>query len=191
MPRPSCALFALASAIVLSVQLPVNGARPQPREPEISDALMGIALTGPHDSPDGQPTQGRQAIPPPPNKKTPDNPGSDYKWWQDPAVIKAVGVNDQQVARIDKIFDQREKDIAPFVKDLTEQRAVLQRMLQERTADIPTLQLQVSRVDQLSARVHESRILMLYRMWLVLTTDQYKKLETFQDQNRRGRRGGG
>jgi len=89
------------------------------------------------------------------------------------------------------VQDRPQRVLKRALKDLTEQRAVLQRMLQERTADIPTLQLQVSRVDQLSARVHESRILMLYRMWLVLTTDQYKKLETFQDQNRRGRRGGG
>ena len=139
--------------------------------------------TQPAQSPTSSPTQSRPSPSP--------EPGGYYKWWQDAVLAKEIGLTDQQKARIDKIFDQREKDIDPFVKDLAEQRARMQQMIEDRVVDVPTLQLQVSRVDSLTARVHETRVIMLYRIWLVLTADQYRKLEAYQKRARGGRRGGG
>ena len=139
--------------------------------------------------------QGTQSTPPLPTTQSRSTPGPDasrdYKWWKDAVAVKEIGLSDQQVARIDKLFDQREKDIEPFVKDLAEQRAKLQQMIEGRVVDIPTLQLQVSRLDSLAARVHETRVIMLYRMLLVMTADQYRKFEAYQKRTRGGYRGGG
>jgi Spy/CpxP family protein refolding chaperone len=180
------ALVSLLAVWALCLTVPTFG---YPSHQEVAGVPQG-ALEGqqkqrtqPAQSPTSSPTQSR----PSPSPEL----GGYYKWWQDAVLAKEIGLTDQQKARIDKIFDQREKDIEPFVNDLAEQRARMQQMIEDRVVDVPTLQLQVSRVDSLTARVHESRVIMLYRIWLVLTADQYRKLEAYQKRARGGRRGGG
>jgi Spy/CpxP family protein refolding chaperone len=118
-------------------------------------------------------------------------PGSrpDYKFWNDSGVRKQIGLSDQQVSRIEKIYDQRVVETASFVADLEKQRTELDKMTQERTANASTYRLQVSRVDSIVSELHQSRTLMLYKILLVLTPEQHKKLQAIVERNGRGRDG--
>jgi Spy/CpxP family protein refolding chaperone len=97
----------------------------------------------------------------------------------------------QQVAKIDRLYDQRVKAVDPFVVEEQKQRAELERMIGDRIVDPSVIELQVGRVEAPHAKVWESRIVMLYRMWLVLTPDQYTKFQAYRERTGRGRSGGG
>jgi hypothetical protein len=97
----------------------------------------------------------------------------------------------QQVAKIDRIYDQRAKAVDPFVVEEQKQHAELQRMIRERVVDPSVIELQVDRVEAPHAKVWESRIVMLYRILLVLSPDQYTKFQAYYERTGRGRSGGG
>ena len=118
-------------------------------------------------------------------------PDSDYKFWKDPSVIKEIGLAADQSARIDRIYEQRARQIAPFADELVKQRAELDRLIRERTVDPSAVELQAQRVAALFAKMQESRFVMLYRMYMVLTPDQYKKLQALFDRQRAGEHGRG
>lgn len=106
------------------------------------------------------------------------------KFWKDAAVVKEIGLLADQGARIDRIYEQRGRQIAPFADELVKQRAELDRLIRERTVDPSSVELQASKVTALFAKMQESRFVMLYRIYMVLTPDQYKKLQAISDRQR-------
>jgi hypothetical protein len=97
----------------------------------------------------------------------------------------------QQVAKIDRLYDQRVKAVDPFVVEEQKQHTELLRMIRERVVDPSVIELQAGRVEALHGKLYESRIVMLYRMWLVLSPDQYTKFQAYYERTGRGRSGGG
>jgi Spy/CpxP family protein refolding chaperone len=138
----------------------------------------------------GVPGDGRQGFGQPPR----NGPGgSDFNpWWKDADVIKEIGLSPDQAAKIDRISAQRSKQIDPFLQEYIQQNAELDRIMRERTVDPSMIELQASKVLALKSKVDESRIVMLYKMNLVLTAEQAKKLQAIWERNHdrgRGRSG--
>ena len=73
----------------------------------------------------------------------------------------------------------------PWVDQLQKEQDRLNRMTQERLADVPTFTLQVSKLEALRSRLQESRTVMLYRIFLELQPDQFKKFQDIMDRRRR------
>jgi Spy/CpxP family protein refolding chaperone len=111
-------------------------------------------------------------------------PSSEYKFWKDPAVIKEIGLTPDQATRIDRIYEDRARRVAPFAEDLDKQRAELDRLIRERTVDTSAVELQASKSTTLLAKIQETRIVMLYRQYMVLTPDQHKKLQAILERQR-------
>jgi Spy/CpxP family protein refolding chaperone len=147
----------------------------------------------------GQP-QGRQTAAPQPQVAAPptgpSRPGQRpfdlfrREWWKDDQVKKEIGLTDDKARKIDNIFQDRSKRLAPIVDELEKQEAELDRLTRDRVVDEVTYSLQAGRVWDLRRRFGESRTIMLYRIFLELTPDQYKKLEALRERNRGGRGGG-
>src|SRR5207247_3243085 len=116
---------------------------------------------------------------------------SDYKFWKDAPVVKEIGLTPEQTARIDRIYEERARRIAPFAEDLDKQKPELDRLIRERTVDPSAVELQAAKVTSLWAKIQESRQVMLYRMYMVLTPDQYKKLQAIVDRRRAADHGNG
>jgi Spy/CpxP family protein refolding chaperone len=106
-------------------------------------------------------------------------------------VKKEIGLTDAQAVKIDALYEHRVKDVDPFVQEFLKQKDELDRLVRERVVDVPTIQLQFGRMETAWAKLRESRTVMLYRIYLLLTPDQYKKLQAIQERENRGRRGGG
>lgn len=104
-----------------------------------------------------------------------------WEWWKDPEVKKALQLSDAKTKKIDGIYARREIDIKPVVDKLVVEQDKLNQMTKERMADEAAYALQVSQVENLWARWRESRTVMLYRMYLELQPDQYKKLMEILD----------
>lgn len=113
----------------------------------------------------------------------------DYAFWKDEQLKTQLGLTARQVRRIDQIYQQRAKELMPLVAEWTKQRDEVDRLIRERTVTAEQLDIQLLRFQALNSKFWESRQLMLYRIYLVLTPEQYKKLLTVQ--RGRGRRGGG
>jgi Spy/CpxP family protein refolding chaperone len=111
-------------------------------------------------------------------------PGNDYKFWKDPAVVKEMALTPDQVARIDRIYEDRARRVAPVAEDLDKQRAELERLIGERTADWPVVELQAAKVTALFAKISESRIVMAYRIDMVLNAEQHKKMKAISERQR-------
>jgi Spy/CpxP family protein refolding chaperone len=102
-------------------------------------------------------------------------------WWQDADVKRELALTDEKAQRIDQIFQGRQKLLTPMASDFLKEKAVLDRMTAERTADDGTYALQVWRVEALRSKLNESRLMMLYRIYRELQPDQYKKLQAISD----------
>lgn len=108
-------------------------------------------------------------------------PRRSWEWWNDPEIQKELGLSAEKVGRINDIYTRRNADLRPVVHEYLRESAVLDKMTRERVADDATYQLQVMRVEAARARVNESRMVMLYRMYRELTPEQHGRLQDIFD----------
>jgi Spy/CpxP family protein refolding chaperone len=110
----------------------------------------------------------------------PTVPGG-FEWWRDAEVKRELKLTEDKARKIEGMFAKLENDRRPLVEKLDQERARLDQMTRERTADEAAYALQVGQVETLWARWRESRTVMIYRMYRELQPEQYKKLqEIFQ-----------
>lgn len=117
-----------------------------------------------------------------------------FCWWHDEPIKKEIGLRDDQIRRIDALYERRAKDMAPFLQELSKEYDTLQQMTRERTVEDSTFAVQISKWSSLDQRIRDSRLLMNYRAYRVLDAEQYKKLQAYMDKlradfERRGRGG--
>jgi Spy/CpxP family protein refolding chaperone len=105
-------------------------------------------------------------------------------WWSDPEVKTALTLTEEQTRRIKEIFERREAEVKPIWERLSREGDRLDKMTRERVADEHTYAAQVSTVQNLFARLRETRTVMIYRMYRELQPEQYKKLEEIMDRRR-------
>jgi Spy/CpxP family protein refolding chaperone len=113
-----------------------------------------------------------------------------FDWWKDDAVKKEMKLTDRQAQNIARIFDSRVKEVTPIFEDFQKEIGELDRMTQERTADVAAYALQVSRAEFLRSKLNETRAVMLYTIYRQLDPAQYQKLREIQERRRSGRGGG-
>ncbi|HEX5070737.1 MAG TPA: hypothetical protein VFV78_11040 [Vicinamibacterales bacterium] len=115
--------------------------------------------------------------------------GGRTQWWKDDAIKKEMKLTDMQARQISVIFDNRLKEITPWVEEYNRQFAELDKMSRERTVDTNVFAIQVGKVEALRSRLNETRTVMLYRINRVLDPAQYKTLQEIRDRGGRGRGG--
>jgi hypothetical protein len=126
-------------------------------------------------------------------------------WWKDPDMVKEVGLVTDQIGKIDRLYEQRQRQIKPMVDEYNKLNGELNLMLRERTAKPSEIEAQARRLMFPRYEIDVSRTKMLYEMSRVLSADQNTKLRAMfdrMDQERRaamdkleqerakGRRGG-
>lgn len=135
-------------------------------------------------------TQGRGGSPAsPPGVGAPGQGGrpgfsAGWKWWNDEAVKKEIGLTDDKAKKIDEFVQDRERQLKPLADEYQKERDDLDRMTSERLADDSTYGLKVWRVESMRAKLNESRIVLLYRIYKQLSPEQYKKLNEVLDRAR-------
>ena len=117
-------------------------------------------------------------------------PPTRWEWWKDADVKKELNLSDEKANKIGQITEGRDKQMKPFAEEYLKELGVLNQMTKERTSSLPSYQIQVSKVEALRSRLEESRLVMLYRIYLELTPGQYQKLIEITDRRRSGRGGG-
>ncbi len=112
-----------------------------------------------------------------------------WTWWKDEAVKKEMKLTDKQVQSINRIFEQRVRDITPYNDELQKQLAELDRMSKDRKVDVTAYAVQVSRTEYLRSKLSETRLVMLYAISKQLSDEQVQQLRDIRDRHRNGRGG--
>jgi Spy/CpxP family protein refolding chaperone len=176
-------LFAVAAGSPVLGQSSTSTQAGKPASTSVG-APAGQAPAGPGP---GRGPGGRQDFAGPPTR---DEHGADFvPWWKDPAIVKEINLTVEQAAQIDRIYEQRAKQIAPYLEEYDKQRAELDRLFRERTADARAIELQAAKLMTPRLEIDKTRFVMLYRMFKVLSTDQNNKLQDIW--HRTGNRGRG
>jgi periplasmic protein CpxP/Spy len=103
------------------------------------------------------------------------------KWWKDSALMKRLGVSDEQIQKIEKIFQDHRLQLIDLHAALEKQEAILEPMVE---ADQPVeaqVVAQIDKIAQARANLEKSDALMLLAIRRVLTVDQWKKLRDTPD----------
>jgi Heavy-metal resistance len=109
-----------------------------------------------------------------------------WKWWLYDRV--ELGINDQQSAAINQIFESTIPKLRETRQELDRAEEELSRTIKEHKADLAVLSGQLDRVESARSHYNKTRVLMLYRMHLLLSADQRVKLEAIRARNDQGRR---
>ena len=127
------------------------------------------------------------------NKAKASTPGPDererWKWWlYDRAEL---GINDQQSASINAIFESTLPKLRETRQELDRAEEEMARIIKEHKADLAVVSGQLDRLEGARSRHNKTRTLMLYRMHLLLSAEQRTKLEALRarrDAERKDRR---
>jgi Spy/CpxP family protein refolding chaperone len=102
------------------------------------------------------------------------------KWWQDPACKTRVGLTDAQTAEIDRIFLSVRDELRAEKAELEKQEAALSRLLAESSDNEAVVVRTIDRVEAARSALAKTRTLMLYRMHRLLSPEQRRKLEAYE-----------
>jgi Spy/CpxP family protein refolding chaperone len=111
---------------------------------------------------------------------------SRWKWWLHDRV--ELGITDEQSAEIDRIFESTIPQQRATRRELDQMEKALERMIEEGTADVATVEQQVDTVETLRARANRTRTVLLYRMHRVLTAEQRAKVQALVERREADRR---
>jgi Spy/CpxP family protein refolding chaperone len=114
-----------------------------------------------------------------------------WQWWNDPTVKSELKLSDDKARLIEGIFQKRQTEAKAWWDQLQKEQDRLTRMTRERMTDEATYALQVSKVEALASRLREGRTVMLYRIYLELQPEQFRKLQDMMDRRRTNGRGRG
>lgn len=98
------------------------------------------------------------------------------KWWKDSALMKKIGVSDEQVRVIEKIFQDHRLQLIDLHAALEKQEVILEPLVEADQPEEAQVIAQIDKVAQARANLEKSNALMLLAIRRVLTVDQWKKL---------------
>jgi len=98
------------------------------------------------------------------------------KWWKDSALMKKLGVTDEQVQKIEKIFQNHRLELIDLHAALEKQEVILEPMVEADQPDEAQVIAQIDKVAQARASLEKSNARMLLAIRRILTLDQWKKL---------------
>ena len=142
-----------------------------------------------------QASQQRGAHPPAPgakpdgkDSKPGDHPPPRPKWWIDPKLRAELGINDQQSAAVDKIWQASMPSLMEGHQKLDKLEEALSQMAD--ATDEAAVKAQIDKVENFRAELSKQRTLMIYRMNRLLSPEQRAKVKEMYDRREPPKRDG-
>jgi len=99
------------------------------------------------------------------------------RWWKNSELMRKIGVSDEQVEKIEKIFQDHRLQLIDLHAALEKQEAILEPLIEAGQPDESQVVAQIDNVAQARANLEKSNTLMLLAIRRVLTVEQWKKLK--------------
>jgi Spy/CpxP family protein refolding chaperone len=112
--------------------------------------------------------------------------GDVMPWWKDPEIVKELALTPMQVAKINGIYERRQRAIKTTADEFERLRTDLDRMIKERKVKPSEIEAQARKLTYPHLEIDISRIKMLYEMSLELKPEQQEKFDKLESA-RRGR----
>jgi hypothetical protein len=176
---PLAVTVAVAGLTVVASQLTVGAGKDQPNPAETTTQGRETAAR-PAEQRAGGGAGGQRGGPRPPGYGD---------WWKDEAVRKELNLDDATADRIDVLNQARLRLGRLYLEAWQKERKILDQMASERVATKEEYEFQASRMWSLRMELDKSRAVMVYRIFLELSPEQYRKLEEIRDRRQRGRGG--
>jgi Spy/CpxP family protein refolding chaperone len=102
------------------------------------------------------------------------------RWWKNSDIVKKVGVSDEQVQKIEQIFQDHRLKLIDVRASLEKEEVRLQPMIEADSPNDKQIMAQIDRVANARAELEKANAQMMLDIRHVLTLDQWKKLQSVQ-----------
>jgi Spy/CpxP family protein refolding chaperone len=137
---------------------------------------------------DGGPDSGPMAPHRPPMERA-FRMGPHGRWWNNPEVAQKVGLSAEQQKKMDDIFQQSRLKLIDEHAAVEKEEAILEPLLAAEQPDEARILAQIDKVAQSRAELEKANARMLLGLRGVLTTAQWKTLQTLGAERREDRHG--
>jgi Spy/CpxP family protein refolding chaperone len=114
-----------------------------------------------------------------------------FKWWQTERFQRELALSEEQIDRLEQIFQSKEPKLRQQKHALDDLEKALSTMVAEGRADEVSAEALIDRVEAARSTLSKSRTLMLFKMRRILTSDQHVKLKVLGAEWERERRSRG
>ena len=111
------------------------------------------------------------------------------RWWNNPEVAQKLGLSTDQQKKMDDIFQQSRLKLIDQHAAVEKEETILEPLLSAEQPDETRVLAQIDKVAQARAELEKANARMLLGLRSVLTTAQWKMLQTLGPGDRAGRRG--
>jgi periplasmic protein CpxP/Spy len=141
--------------------------------------LSGMALA--QEAPPPAQAPGAKTTPPPMMRRSAGPaPGMGLrgpgKWWKNSELMQKLGIQDDQVGKIEKIFQDQRLQLIDLHAALDKQEAILEPLVEADQPNESQVLAQIDKVAQARASLEKSNAQMLLAIRRVLTVEQWKQL---------------
>jgi Spy/CpxP family protein refolding chaperone len=112
------------------------------------------------------------------------------RWWNNPEVAQKLGLSTDQQKKMDDIFQQSRLKLIDQHAAVEKEETILEPLLSAEQPDETRVLAQIDKVAQARAELEKANARMLLGLRGVLTTAQWKTLQTLGPESREARRGG-
>ena len=110
------------------------------------------------------------------------------KWWKRPAVVRTLGLTEEQQDKLDQIFLKNRKDFVDLKADVEKKQIDVEDLMAKRDSDPKKVSAAIDLVSQSRAKLRKATAMMILEMRGVLTDEQWKQVMERRDQWRSERR---
>ncbi len=119
--------------------------------------------------------------------------GQPFKWWQDPKTRADMGLTQEQIGRIEEVFQASTHGIRERYAEVDRLERQLSNLISADEATEAEVIRQSAAIEAMRSELAKGRTLMLFRIYRVLSSEQRAKLVQMhaeRAQRERGRSGG-
>ena len=108
----------------------------------------------------------------------------DGKWWKRPRLAAEIGLTQEQVREIEKIFVHSRPRLIDLRGELEKRQLTLQESMEDHGVDRQVVEKQIEAVENARAELQKARALMILDMKQVLRPEQWDRLLQIQQEFR-------
>jgi Spy/CpxP family protein refolding chaperone len=145
--------------------------------------ILLTAAMGLNAQPPGQP--GGRGFPPPDSGRAGGHPGpppgvdrGEGKWWQNPSMVRKLGLTEDQQRKLEDIFQQNRLKLIDLTASLEREQAVLDPLLAADHPQESRVLAQFDRVAEARLELEKANARMLWAFRSVLSSGQWKELQS-------------
>jgi Spy/CpxP family protein refolding chaperone len=116
----------------------------------------------------------------PPMERSAGPRGEHFAWWRNPEMVKKIGLTDDQVKKMDDIFQQNRLTLVDIEANLRKEEIKLQPLVDADSPDEAAVVAQIDRIAQARAELEKTNARFLLGIRKQLTPEQWQKLKAEQ-----------